>query len=130
MRIPQIQGQHKIRDTRICRLWVEDLKSCEEIAEMFGVTPRRIWQIVYKNRHFIKSDKEWESTKRKRWLKIQIKKTGDSGKDSADLVEQLRREETESKPLIDNSQHYHITIEKKKEYAESLRNILTKSRVD
>lgn len=92
MKLPQIVTQHKIRDARICRLWARDLMATDKIAEMFNLSQRRIEQIVYANRDFVTLDKEFERSKRARWLKQQIKLRGDSKKDSADLLEQLRKE--------------------------------------
>ncbi len=99
MKIPkEIKGSKKLRNAKICKLWNDDIfLNAEKIGEMFHLTKRRVNQILYENRDFLKSDKEWEKTKRKRWLKQQIHKRGDSRKDSADLVEQLRVEEEGTK---------------------------------
>ena len=94
MKLPQIQGIHKIRDARICRLWLEDNLGSEEIEAtgQFNISSRQIRRILYKNREVLKLDREWEKQKRIHWLKRQIKDRGNSKKDSADLLEQLRKD--------------------------------------
>jgi hypothetical protein len=110
MKLPEVKGKNKIRDAQICRLWAEDLMDLEDISRNHGLTIRRISQILYKNKDFVKSNQDWEKTKRKRWLKKQIKKNGGSKKDSADLVEQLRKEDEEGKSMVDQSVHNHYVI--------------------
>ncbi len=110
MRIQDIKGTHKIRDFKICEIWLESDKTQREIADLVNLSERHIGRIVYKNRNVLKSEKEWEKAKRKHWLKVQIKKRGDSKKDAADLVEQLRREEEGDKAIVDQSTKYNIQI--------------------
>jgi hypothetical protein len=88
----EIVTRNKIRDAKICRLWLENELTNKKIAERFGVSERLVGVIVYKNRACLKLDQEYEKQKRIKWLKRQIKKRGNSNKDSADLLEQLRCE--------------------------------------
>ena len=84
--------RNKIRDAAICNFWLENELTNKEIAERFGISERRVGIIVFKNRQFLNLDKQYEKQKRIRWLKQQIKRRGNTAKDSADLVEQLRIE--------------------------------------
>ena len=109
MKLPEIASKrNRIRDTRICQLYIHKNLSPEEISEQFKLTPTRINQILYKNRQFLNLDAQWEKTKRIRWLKIHIKESKLTRKDPADLIEQMRREiEGDGKNItIDNSNHY------------------------
>lgn len=93
MKIPkEIVTRKKIRDAKICRLWLENELTNKQIAERFGVSERLVGVIIYKNRACLKLDKEYEKQKRIRWLKKQINKRGNTAKDSADLLDQLRLE--------------------------------------
>jgi len=87
-----ILTRNKIRDAAICNFWLENELTNKEIAERFGISERRVGIIVFKNRQFLNLDKQYEKQKRIRWLKQQIKRRGNTAKDSADLVEQLRIE--------------------------------------
>lgn len=110
MKIPkEIVTRNKIRDFQICRLYVYNHLTMEEIGSRFGISGSRVQQLIYKNRHLLNLDKDYEKAKRVNWLQRQIKKRSDSKKDSADLVEQLRREIEGDKPTIDQSRHIHIT---------------------
>ena len=53
-------------------------------------------------------DKEYEKFKRVIWLKRQVRNRP-SKKDPADILEQVKKEIEGDKPLIDNSQHTHLT---------------------
>lgn len=112
MRLPQIKTKHKIRDKKICMMWAQELKTAEEIAEQFGISARRVYKILYTNREFLQVEKDWERTKRIRWLRKQIMKKGGSKKDPADLLEQLRKEiegDESQRVVIDQSQHTYFT---------------------
>lgn len=108
MKIPEIFGKNKIRDAKICRMYADDDKSTDEIAEIFKLTQRRIIGILYKNRAFLNLDKGWERAKRINFLKRQIKKKGDSKKDVVDLLA-LLRDEIDGKPGV-NIKQYQQTI--------------------
>ena len=101
MKLPEkIKGINKIRDTKICMKWSQELKTTFELGEIFRLTERRIQQILYSNKDFVKSNVEWEKEKRVHWWKKQIKKAGDSKRDSADLQINLKHELEGDKPLI------------------------------
>ena len=122
MLLPKIATKNKIRDAKICRLWAEDLKAQNEIAKLFELSVTRIGVILYKNQEFIKFHQDWEKAKRIYWLKKQIKLRGNSNKDSADLLLQLRTEIEGNKSLIDNSIHITtITKEEKTERGNRIR---------
>jgi len=113
MKIPiKTTGRHKIRDTKICMLWARELVSSEEISAKFKLSIRRIQQIVYANRDFLKLENEWEKSKQARWLKQQMKKKGDTKRDSLDIQDRLLNIIKDDKVLVDNSKHYHFTIDK------------------
>ncbi len=114
MKLPEkIKGKNRIRDAAICSSWSEDLLTFPELVEIYKLTERRIRQILVTNHAFISIDKEWEKKKRIHTIKLSIKKSKESSKDRADLLEQLRKEiEGDSKVNIDNSKHYHFTIDK------------------
>ena len=99
MKIPKaIVTEHKIRDFKICKLFLDDESlTYKDIGSRFGITASRIEQILSANCLLINSAKDWEKTKRKRLLKRWIKKLGDSRKDPADLLDQLRVEEEGNK---------------------------------
>lgn len=92
MKIPQLHGRHKIRDTKICRDYVVENESVSTLAERFKISGSRVYRILYNNREFLKLDKEWEKTKRIHWLQKQLKTKTSSKKDGADIIDQLRRE--------------------------------------
>ena len=111
MKLPsEIFGQNKCRDAIICKLYSEDY-SPEEIKEIrkLPITVRRIEQIVYKNRNFVKIDKDWEETKQIHRINRKIKKAPESKKDVYDWETLLDSKITTKKPIIDQSSHLHIT---------------------
>ena len=131
MKLPtKTTGRHKIRDTKICMLWARELMSSESISEMFKLSIRRVQQIVYANRDFLKKEREWEKTKRVRWLEQQIKKSGDTKKDSADLIEQLRKEIEGDKPNIEKHIHFTTVIQQIHERANDQREERDRVRID
>jgi len=100
------------------------LLSAEEIGERFKLTARRIQQIVYANKDFLKIEIEWEKSKRVRWYQQQIVKSGDSKKDSADLQDKLRVELEGDKPLVNIDNSVHITKENRDKYRSSIERLL------
>ncbi len=110
MKIPTLKTRYKIRDAGICKSYVADNMTIASIAESFNLTISRIRQILYKNREFLKIDRNWEKIKRIHWYRKQIEKCKDSKKDVADLQEQLRKEIEGDVSLVDQSQHSHLTI--------------------
>lgn len=107
MKLPQVIGKNRIRDAQICSLWA-DGQATEKLGERYKITPRRVRKILYDNKEYLKSEIDWEKAKRIRKIKGWI---GDrvSSRDPADLLEQLRKEIEGDKPVIDASQHTHIT---------------------
>ena len=91
MKLPEIYGNNKIRDFKILQLF-NDGMSETDIAISFLISQSRVSQIVYRNRTLLNADKELEKIKRINLIKRQIKKAGDSKKDVADLIDQLRVE--------------------------------------
>ena len=85
MKIPNVKGKNKIRDAMICRLYVEGY-SPDEIKEYrsLPISVRRIDQILYNNKEFVKIDKDWEETKQVNRIKRKIRKSDDSKKDVYD----------------------------------------------
>lgn len=74
MKIPKdIHGYHKIRDSKICSLYATDAWTMEDIAQKFGLTQQRVNQIVYKNRHLLSIDKNYERIKQFHRVKQRIK---------------------------------------------------------
>ena len=110
MKIPNIKSSKKIRDVKICILYLEG-GTQGEIAIRFHLSQAQISRILWKQRDVLRYDKDYERTKRIVWLKQQIIKRQDSKKDSADLVSQLRDEIEEIRPA-----HTGIHIHKEKVY--------------
>ena len=111
MKLPEVKGIKKIRDFKICQLWLEGQMSRREIAEKFKLHLNNVERILYQNRAILILDKQYEKTKRIRWLKKQINLNDKTNHDTADLIEQLRKELEGTAPLIDQSEHKHFTIE-------------------
>ena len=134
MKIPQIHGRHKIRDTRICRLWAEECKSVEDISEMFNITVRRVHQIIYTNREFLKLDVQHEKNKRIHTLNKLAKKKGETTrKDITDILEQLRKEIEGDKPTVDmsttnNYQQVEVVIDDNSKISSALKSRVSPKR--
>lgn len=95
MKLPtDIVTRHKIRDSKILSLYSRDTWSFEDIGKRFNISATRVGQIIYKNRHLLKIDKEYEKVKRVYHLKRLFKKHSDSvgKKDAIDILEHLRVE--------------------------------------
>lgn len=123
MKIPtEIKGRNKIRDAAICYDWEKAIEDKEyltkeaiksALALKYELSELRIWQIVTGNHAYIPTNKALEKKKRIWDLKLDIKNAGQSKKDKADLLEQLRKEIEGDSPLVDNSKHItNITINK------------------
>ena len=91
MKIPtEIVTKNKLRDSAICNMYAtRDDLSTKDIASLFRLSLRQIARIVYKNRHVIKIDKDWEETKSLRWLKRQRIKKGDTKRDALDIQDRI-----------------------------------------
>lgn len=80
------------RNKEIVRLWDEEEKNPDEISKIFNLTEVRIYQILKENHRLINVDKEWEKKKRVHKIRGWIKKSVDTKKDPADLLQQLKVE--------------------------------------
>ena len=116
MKIPQeILGENKIRDAAIIKLYVEG-KSCSEIKELrkLNLTVRRIEQIVYKNRAFVKIDKDFEEVKQINRIKAHINKAGSSKRDAYDwetlLSDKVSAKKVEHSGKIEGSETNIVII--------------------
>lgn len=128
MKLPdKIKGIHKIRDLKICRLWIEEGITTDIIAEKVRLTERRVRQILRANKIFLKVDKPFEKAKRIHLLRVAINNSKESKKDRADLIDQLRREIEGDRPLINIEKHLHINSEEKVARTNRLRNIYADS---
>lgn len=86
MKIPkEILGIHKVRDAGIVKLYSEGY-SCEEIKEKrkLDLTVRRIQQIVYTNRAFVKINRDFEEVQQINRIKQKIRAAGASKRDVYD----------------------------------------------
>lgn len=112
MKLPaQIIGDNKLRDLKICMDYI-DGRSAEEIVVLrkFSISARRVQQILYANKQFINQNIAWPKSQRIHELQRLYKTVdGKTRKDPTDILEQLRREVEGDKPVVDQSQHTHIT---------------------
>jgi hypothetical protein len=95
MKLPtDIVTRNKIRDSKICQLWGRDGVPMAEIGARFRISGTRVHQIIYKNRHLIKIDKEYEKLKRLAKLKELLVKHPEtmSKKSTLDIIDQMREE--------------------------------------
>ena len=92
MKISDFAGNNKHRDFKICHLWMEGRLTNLEISEVMGISERCVSRVVYKNRHVLKADRNWEKISRIKWLKEQLNKKGDTSRDPLDLQAELRKE--------------------------------------
>ncbi len=92
MKITEIKTKNKIRDFKICHLWMEGKLTNLQISQLVDVSERCVGRVVYKNRGVLKLDREFEKSERTRWLKSQLNKSGDTNKDSLDIMNELRKE--------------------------------------
>jgi len=109
----QIVGKNKLRDLDICLLYIRG-KTADEIVEErnLKLTARRVEQIIYDNAAFVNPRVAWPKSKRIMYLQRLAERTKDKisdKRDYLDVAEQLRKEIEGDKPLIDQSNHKHIT---------------------
>jgi hypothetical protein len=110
MKLPEkIKGRNKIRDAKIVVGYKKEGLHYSELAEKFKLTERRILQILSTNHSFIKRDKEWEKEKRIALLNQWVKKNPETKKDTAEILELLRKEIEGDKPEVLVENHQHIT---------------------
>lgn len=81
MLIPKTIKSHKykIRDTKICLMFVREELSLDDIGKRFGLSHQRVSQILQRNSHLLIPDKEWETAKQIRRIKQIIRKKGVKG---------------------------------------------------
>jgi len=99
MMIPSdVVTRHKIRDSKILSLYSRDSYSFAEIGIRFKISATRVGQIIYKNRHLLKIDQQFEKTKRINKLNRILAKKPETCimKDAVDILDKLRIE-TEGK---------------------------------
>jgi hypothetical protein len=112
MKLPkEIQGDNKIRDFDICKLYIDGL-SPEQIKDKrkSNLTIRRIQQILSKNANFVNERVGWDKTKRLHRLQQIAEKLPDKlsqKKDILNVLEQIRKEMEGDKPQVE--QHIHFT---------------------
>lgn len=111
MKLPDIKTRHKIRDAKICKLWVQDLKTTKKIGELFKITSRRINTILFKNKEFLEFNADWHKKKRIRNLLKWIDKAKKPEANKLTLQNELRTELEGVTPLIDQSKHQTFIIE-------------------
>lgn len=113
MKLPEkIIGRNRLRDAGIVLYFKRDALTYEELAEKFGLTERRIMQILSKNHAFVKVDKEWERQKRIARIKRRIKELEPEplkNKDELDVIRELR-EELEEKDNTKSSSETRVII--------------------
>lgn len=127
MLIPkEILGKNRIRDFAICRDYIRGKLPSQILQERnIKLTVRRCEQIINKNKVFVAKYIGWNKSKRIWELIRMIDKAPETKKDKFDLMEQMRKEMEGDKPLIDNSQHIHVTnIDLKDKNTEDLTDIL------
>jgi hypothetical protein len=112
MKIPEIKGRNKIRNAQICRLWLTENLTQEEIAKQFNMTQQGIGRILYKNKELLKLDKDYEKSKRIHYLgRMLLRHDMVLGKKSSiDIIDGIRKEIEGDKPLVDNSVHQQIIM--------------------
>jgi predicted DNA-binding protein YlxM (UPF0122 family) len=88
----EVLTKNKIRDAKIITMYARDAVSMEEIGVRFGISGTRVQQIIYRNRHLLQYDKEYERAKRVHNLKRWIKAKPESSKDPVDIQGELRKE--------------------------------------
>lgn len=111
MKIPQeIKGKNRLRDFGICLDFIEGKNPAEIQRERTPqLTLRRVQKIIYDNAEFINPRVGWPKARRIHELQRMIDNAPETKKDRADLMDQLRKEIEGDKPIIDQSQHTHVT---------------------
>jgi hypothetical protein len=106
MKLPdKIKGRNKIRDFRICQLYLQESLTHEELGQRFGLTQQRISKVLYHNRELLKLDKDHEKLKRIMFLKRFLEKHNDAlgKKSSIDIINQLRVETEGERTSVEHS---------------------------
>ncbi len=112
MKVPsEIKGKNRVRDFAICMDYIQGKRPEEIVASRkLEISARRVEQIVYANSAFVNPRVAWPKSKRIHELQRMIENAGETKKDKADLLDQLRKEVEGDRPLIDNSTHNHLTL--------------------
>ena len=111
MKIPkEVKGLHKIRDSYILKLYLNDNLTLAEVGLKVGLSAPRCQQIIYANRHLINWDKAHEKAIRINSLKRLLQKHPQhlNKKSTIDILEQLRKEIEGEKSF-----EQHILIDKR-----------------
>lgn len=116
MKIPsQIKGKNKIRDFKICQLYIAGMMPLEIFDTLRHrqrpLSLRRIHRIISDNSEFITPRVAWPKTKRLHRLQRIADKMPDKlahTKDVLNVLEEIRKEIDGETPLVDQSTHYHI----------------------
>lgn len=114
MKLPEtIKGKNRLRDLLICTDYINGYTSREiKVKRNFKITVRRIDQILYDCSDFLNPRVAWPKTKRiHKRQRLITDSDQKSKKDIVDQLNDLTKEIEGDKPLIDNSQHQHFTIE-------------------
>ena len=105
MKLPEkIKGRNRVRDGAIVLYFKRDKMDYPFLAEKFGLTERRILQILIKNHAYVKRDKVWEKEKRINILERLVRSKGNkTSKDIVDLLAEIRKEIEGDQGGIDSS---------------------------
>ena len=107
MKLPQIVGKNKLRDFRICSLYIQG-KTPEEIASdrTLGLGVRRVQKILNANAGFVNPKIAWPKSKRIHILQRVAVAAGDQlseKKDILNVLEQLRKEIEGDRPQLEQT---------------------------
>jgi len=126
MKLPEVNkivGYNKRRDFLICYDWLNGAMTLKELGVKYSLTERRVSQILIINKTLLKVDKGFEKAKRIQALQVELKNAKASKKDKVDIIEQLRKElEGGNQVNIDNSKHYHFSVERLQRARERVAN--------
>ncbi len=130
----EIKGPHKIRDAAILDLYWSGMTSEEiEALGIYRIGARRIRKIVYDNKEYLLSLKNYERAQQVHRIKRQIRKRPDSNKDVIDIEKTLNDVLNADQPLVDQSEHTtiqfinygEINTKKENEFADTDRKLST-----
>ena len=106
-----VVGNKKVRDAKMKHMYATNPSmTYEDVALSFGITGTRVAQIIYRNKHLLKIDKAFEGFQQARRIKKHIKESPVSKRDAHDWEKLYHDKIKEDAPLVDASQHKHITI--------------------
>jgi len=109
MKLPEnIKGRNRLRDASIVLDFKQHNMDYPELSEKYGLSERRVLQILRRNYAAIPRDPAWEKEKRINILERLIdKKRGQTQKDICDLLSEMRKElEGDKGVLVDMSRNY------------------------